>query len=100
MNNNLWSSTYNDDRKAISAIKKRITTRFFSSPKNDLRKKVTTHERIVSHMRKTSNFIHVNFHIFLILAIVTLFLITLIKLTGLCAVESGTLRNFINGGLI
>lgn len=99
MNNNLWSS-YNDDRKTISAIKKRIT-RFFSSPKNDLRKKkVTNHERIVSHMSKTYNFIRVNFHIFLILAIVALFLIMIVKFIGLCAVESGTLRNFINGGLI
>jgi len=99
MNNNLWSS-YNDDRKAISAIKKRITTRFFSSPKNDLRKKVTTHERIVSHMSKVHNFIRVNLTFFLILAIVALFLIMIVKFIGLCAVESGTLRNFINGGLI
>lgn len=98
MNNNLWSS-YNDDRKAISAIKKRIT-RFFSSQKCDLRRKVTIHERIVSHMSKTYNFIHVNFHIFLILVIVALFLIMIVKFIGLCAVESGTLRNFINGGLI
>jgi len=98
MNNNLWSS-YNDDRKAISAIKKRIT-RFFSSPKNDLRKKVTKRERIVSHMSKVHNFIRVNLTFFLILAIVALFLIMLIKMSGLCAVESGTLRNFINGGLL
>jgi len=68
-------------------------------PKHDLRKKPTSDDAIKS----LNEFLQRNFYIICVASIIFLlivFVIVCYALVGVSAVESGAMRNFVNGGQI